>query len=60
MSFQFLLGSAHILKQPLFRRASDVAFGECNIDGKDHISKQEVYIYYLVLLDAVSHLACDC
>ncbi|XP_057792066.1 lysophospholipid acyltransferase LPEAT2 [Salvia miltiorrhiza] len=44
---QFLLGSAHILKQPLFRRACDVAFGECDINGKDHILKQE-------LQDAVS------
>ncbi|XP_042054823.1 lysophospholipid acyltransferase LPEAT2-like isoform X1 [Salvia splendens] len=44
---QFLLGSAHILKQPLFRRACDVAFGECAISGNDHILKQE-------LQDAVS------
>ncbi|KAH6789520.1 calcineurin B subunit-like protein [Perilla frutescens var. frutescens] len=44
---QFLLGSAHILKQPLFRHAWDVAFGECDINGKNHILKQE-------LQDAVS------
>ncbi|KAH6779810.1 calcineurin B subunit-like protein [Perilla frutescens var. hirtella] len=44
---QFLLGSAHILKQPLFRHARDVAFGECDINGKNHILKQE-------LQDAVS------
>ncbi|XP_042039008.1 lysophospholipid acyltransferase LPEAT2-like isoform X2 [Salvia splendens] len=44
---QFLLGSAHILKQPLFRRTCDAAFGECDINGKGHISKQE-------LQDAVS------
>ncbi|KAL1548710.1 Lysophospholipid acyltransferase lpeat2 [Salvia divinorum] len=44
---QFLLGSAHILKQPLFRSACDVAFGECAINGNNHILKQE-------LQDAVS------
>ncbi|XP_042066083.1 lysophospholipid acyltransferase LPEAT2-like [Salvia splendens] len=44
---QFLLGSAHILKQLLFRRTCDAAFGECDINGKGHISKQE-------LQDAVS------
>ncbi|XP_042050386.1 lysophospholipid acyltransferase LPEAT2-like [Salvia splendens] len=44
---QFLLGSANILKQPLFWRACDVSFGECAISGNDHILKQE-------LQDAVS------
>ncbi|KAL1543470.1 Lysophospholipid acyltransferase lpeat2 [Salvia divinorum] len=39
---QFLLGSAHISKQPLFRRTCDAAFGECDINGKGHIMKQEL------------------
>ncbi|KAL2477773.1 Lysophospholipid acyltransferase LPEAT2 [Forsythia ovata] len=45
---QFLLGSAHILKHPLFKRACDLAFTECDIDGKNCILKQE-------LRDAVTH-----
>lgn len=47
---QFLIGSAHVLKQRQFRRACDVAFGECDINGKDHILKQEVYIHILLYL----------
>ncbi|CAA2996427.1 lysophospholipid acyltransferase LPEAT2 [Olea europaea subsp. europaea] len=39
---QFLLGSAHILKQPLFKQACEVAFTECDIDGKNCILKQEL------------------
>lgn len=50
VSSQFLIGSAHILKQHLFRRACDVAFGECDINGKDHILKQEVYTHILLYL----------
>ncbi|KAL0425916.1 UNVERIFIED_CONTAM: Lysophospholipid acyltransferase LPEAT2 [Sesamum radiatum] len=44
---QFLLGSAHILKQPLFHHACELAFSECDINGKNYILKQE-------LQDAVS------
>ncbi|KAL2233962.1 UNVERIFIED_CONTAM: Lysophospholipid acyltransferase LPEAT2, partial [Sesamum indicum] len=44
---QFLLGSAHILKQPLFHHACELAFSECDMNGKNYILKQE-------LQDAVS------
>ncbi|KAL7158593.1 hypothetical protein ABFS83_02G154600 [Erythranthe nasuta] len=44
---QFLLGSAHILKQPLFRQACELAFSECDTNDKNYILKQE-------LQDAVS------
>ncbi|KAK4483434.1 hypothetical protein RD792_010621 [Penstemon davidsonii] len=44
---QFLLGSAHILKQPLFEHACELAFSECDINGKNYISEQD-------LQDAVS------
>ncbi|KAL6495442.1 hypothetical protein OROGR_030005 [Orobanche gracilis] len=53
---QFLVGSAHILKQPLFRHACDLAFNECDMNRKNNISMQE-------LQDAVSlsipNLNCD-
>ncbi|CAI9770256.1 unnamed protein product [Fraxinus pennsylvanica] len=39
---QYLLGSAHILKQPLFKQACELAFTECDIDGKNCILKQEL------------------
>ncbi|KAL3616602.1 Lysophospholipid acyltransferase lpeat2 [Castilleja foliolosa] len=44
---QFLIGSAHILKQPLFRQACELAFSECDTSGQNYISMQE-------LQDAVS------
>ncbi|KAL3649504.1 Lysophospholipid acyltransferase lpeat2 [Castilleja foliolosa] len=53
---QFLIGSAHIMKQPLFRQACEVAFSECDMSGQNYISMQE-------LQDAVSqsipNLNCD-
>lgn len=39
---QYLLGSAHILKQPLFKQACELAFTECDVDGKNCILKQEL------------------
>lgn len=42
--FQFLFGSAHILKQPPFHHACEAAFRECDGDGKSYILKQEVWI----------------
>ncbi|KAM7472140.1 hypothetical protein LguiA_010323 [Lonicera macranthoides] len=39
---QFLLGSAHVLKQPLFRRACESAFLECDLDSNHYISEQEL------------------
>ncbi|XP_027162734.1 lysophospholipid acyltransferase LPEAT2 isoform X1 [Coffea eugenioides] len=39
---QFLLGSAHILKQPLFRHFCELAFVRCNVEGTEYISEQEL------------------
>ncbi|KAJ8565401.1 hypothetical protein K7X08_007977 [Anisodus acutangulus] len=38
---QFLVGSAHILKQPLFNQACESAFTSCDGDGKNYILEQE-------------------
>ncbi|PHT93497.1 Lysophospholipid acyltransferase LPEAT2 [Capsicum annuum] len=38
---QFLVGSAHILKQPLFHQACESAFTACDSDGKNYILEQE-------------------
>lgn len=59
MLFQFLLGSAHVLKQPLFRQACEVAFSDCDVNGKNYILKQEVYIYYPALRDPGSRFPCN-
>lgn len=40
--FQFLVGSAHILKQPLFHQACESAFTACDGDGKNYIMEKEV------------------
>ncbi|KAI3796579.1 hypothetical protein L1987_39257 [Smallanthus sonchifolius] len=39
---EFLVGSAHVLNQPLFWRACEVAFSESDIDEDDCISMQEL------------------
>lgn len=39
---QFLLGSAHILKQPGFPRACELAFAGCDANGKNYISEEEL------------------
>ncbi|KAG9451664.1 hypothetical protein H6P81_004568 [Aristolochia fimbriata] len=39
---QFLLGSAHIMKQPLFQRACAAAFDICDEESKEQISKQQL------------------
>ncbi|KAG6737106.1 hypothetical protein POTOM_059899 [Populus tomentosa] len=39
---QFLYGSAHVLKQPLFRQACELAFTECDTGGHGLISEQEL------------------
>ncbi|XXG67118.1 hypothetical protein AAC387_Pa06g0536 [Persea americana] len=39
---QFLLGSAHIMKQPLFRQACAVIFRGCDRESKGYISKQKL------------------
>ncbi|KAK4379335.1 hypothetical protein RND71_001197 [Anisodus tanguticus] len=38
---QFLVGSAHILKQPLFHQACESAFTACDSDGKNYILEKE-------------------
>ncbi|CAK9163683.1 unnamed protein product, partial [Ilex paraguariensis] len=37
----FLFGSAHVLKQPLFLQACELAFTGCGSDGNHDISEQE-------------------
>ncbi|XP_047311352.1 lysophospholipid acyltransferase LPEAT2-like [Impatiens glandulifera] len=39
---QFLLGSANVLKQPLFRKACELAFVECSSAGNHLISESEL------------------
>ncbi|KAL7233424.1 hypothetical protein ACSBR1_017113 [Camellia fascicularis] len=39
---QFLYGSAHVLKQPLFRRACELVFTECHTGRIYYISEQEL------------------
>ncbi|KAL7238753.1 hypothetical protein ACSBR2_004785 [Camellia fascicularis] len=39
---QFVYGSVHVLKQPLFRQACELAFTECHADGNHYISEQEL------------------
>lgn len=39
---QFLVGSSHILKQPLFRRACEVAFTICDANANRYITQQEL------------------
>lgn len=39
---EFLVGSGHVLMQPLFRRACEVAFSEIDIDQDHYISEQEL------------------
>lgn len=40
--FQFLYGSAHVMTQPGFHQACEVAFAECSGAVKDYIVEQEV------------------
>ncbi|KAF8412339.1 hypothetical protein HHK36_000301 [Tetracentron sinense] len=39
---QFLFGSVHVMKQPLFRQACELAFAECESRGYGSISKQQL------------------
>ncbi|XP_052211491.1 lysophospholipid acyltransferase LPEAT2 [Diospyros lotus] len=39
---QFLVGSAHVLKQPLFGQACGLAFAECQMSGSNYITEQEL------------------
>ncbi|CAN6704253.1 unnamed protein product [Malus baccata var. baccata] len=38
---QFLFGSAHVVKRPLFRRACELAFSECVSGENDYVSEQK-------------------
>ncbi|KAK8487273.1 hypothetical protein V6N13_093452 [Hibiscus sabdariffa] len=39
---QFLFGVAHVLKQPLFTQACELAFAECDGRGDDYCMKEEL------------------
>ena len=45
-SLQFLFGSAHVMKLPLFRQACELAFAECKSGGNDYILEHEVYFSF--------------
>ncbi|GLT39485.1 hypothetical protein SLA2020_136730 [Shorea laevis] len=39
---QFLFGSAHVMKQPLFQQACELAFAKCDVEGTNYCSEQEL------------------
>ncbi|XP_040999443.1 lysophospholipid acyltransferase LPEAT2-like [Juglans microcarpa x Juglans regia] len=39
---QFLFGSAHVMKQPLFRQACELSFTECTAGGNDYMLEHEL------------------
>lgn len=39
---QFLYGSAHVMRQPLFRQACELAFAKCDRTGNNYISRNEL------------------
>ncbi|XP_021642712.2 lysophospholipid acyltransferase LPEAT2 isoform X1 [Hevea brasiliensis] len=39
---QFLYGSAHVMKQPLFRQTCELAFSNCSDGGDGQISKEQL------------------
>ncbi|KAL5727774.1 hypothetical protein ACHQM5_000929 [Ranunculus cassubicifolius] len=51
---QFLFGSAHIMKQPLFWPACELAFTECDVRGSGFISKQELSEYIQLVISGMS------
>ncbi|XP_060218721.1 lysophospholipid acyltransferase LPEAT2 isoform X1 [Lycium barbarum] len=52
---QFLVGSAHILKQPLFHQACESAFTSCDVDGKNYILEQEFGNSLMLLIPGLSN-----
>lgn len=52
---QFLFGSAHIMKQPLFWPACELAFRECDAGGSGYISKQELSEYIRPVISDMSN-----
>lgn len=53
---EFLVGSAHVLTQPLFRQACLVAFTESDIDQDNYINEQELGVS---LMPAMGSLSAD-
>ncbi|KAK9051426.1 hypothetical protein SSX86_028053 [Deinandra increscens subsp. villosa] len=51
---EFLVGSAHVLNQPLFRQACEVAFSESDLDEDDHISMQELGASLMPAMETLS------
>ncbi|KAK5776020.1 lysophospholipid acyltransferase LPEAT2-like [Gossypium arboreum] len=39
---QFLVGVAHVMKQPLFMQACELAFAECDVRGDNYCMKEEL------------------
>ncbi|XVE77023.1 hypothetical protein DITRI_Ditri13aG0028600 [Diplodiscus trichospermus] len=39
---QFLFGSAHVMNQPLFRPACELAFAECDTEGDNYCTEKEM------------------
>ncbi|KAJ6972190.1 hypothetical protein NC653_032695 [Populus alba x Populus x berolinensis] len=39
---QFLYGSAHVMKRPLFQQSCELAFAQCDTRGHNQISEQEL------------------
>ncbi|KAA3462183.1 lysophospholipid acyltransferase LPEAT2 isoform X1 [Gossypium australe] len=39
---QFLFGVAHVMKQPLFMQACELAFAECDVRGDNYCMKEEL------------------
>nr|BAO02529.1 predicted Ca2+-binding protein Sucrose transporter protein ortholog [Nicotiana alata] len=52
---QFLVGSAHILKQPLFHQACESAFTACDDGGKNYILEQEFGYSLMLSLPGLSN-----
>ncbi len=58
-SLQFLFGSAHVMKLPLFRQACELAFAESKAEGNDYILEHEVYCSFPLFAFLFS-LSCIC
>ncbi|PWA49375.1 calcineurin B subunit-related protein [Artemisia annua] len=51
---EFLVGSAHVLNQPLFRRACEIAFYESDTDQDHYISEQELGVSLMPTMGSIS------
>ncbi|KAF9614793.1 hypothetical protein IFM89_020647 [Coptis chinensis] len=52
---QFLFGSAHVMKQPFFWQACELAFSECAVGGSGYISKQQWSDYIRLAISDMSN-----